>query len=159
MGITYNKIGLILFLITFSIALFPLIKTVFKSIKTTLPLAISIEKLLITGALIPLLFFYFNTQMHERYSHPAFIFLITYCILEKKLFIGLIASLAYFLNLEDVLHYFQLSHYGTLIFSSKFVSFLYLISIILLFNELFEDRFLKLKKMRETVSAFVIKKN
>jgi hypothetical protein len=72
--------------------------------------------------------------------------------------IGVIASLAYFLNLEAVLRYFHLPHYGTLIFLPWFISFLYMITIILLFNELFENRLLRLKRMSEIVPAFLTKK-
>jgi Gpi18-like mannosyltransferase len=137
-GFTYNKIGLILFFVISFLSLFPLIKSVLKSIKSKTLLQFPTEKLLIIGALIPLLFFYLNTQMHERYSHPAFIFIMTFCILKNKPFLGVLSSLAYLLNLESVLHFFQIHNYGTVIFSPIFISILYLLTIILLFFELYE---------------------
>jgi len=137
-GLSYKNWGSFLFFIASFVALFPLIKFAFKSIKTKISSQFPIEKLLIIGSLIPLLFFYLNTEMHERYSHPAFIFLITYCIIKKKPLLGIIASVAYFLNLEDILHFLRLHNYGTLIFSRKFIASLYFITIILLFNDLYE---------------------
>jgi hypothetical protein len=91
--------------------------------------------ILLVGALIPLLFFFFNTQIHERYSHPAFLFIIAFSFLRKRYFLYIIFSIAYFLNLEKALRAFDL-HYSTFIFGNRFIAGLYLITIIVLFREL-----------------------
>lgn len=142
-GISYHNWGLIMFTITLFFSLYPLIKGTYASLKFGTTNVLSLDKLLITGTLIPLLFFYFNTQMHERYCHPAFIFLISFCIIKNNAVIGILLSVAYFLNLEEVLRFLQLQNYGTLIFNKMFISGLFLISIILLFSELYELNFLK----------------
>ena len=48
-------------------------------------------------------FFFFNTQMHERYSHPAMLMAFLYGILNKNYWIYGITSIAYFLNMEKTL--------------------------------------------------------
>ncbi len=138
MGMTYNKWGFILFIVASFVAMLPLIKMVLASLKTKTLLNMRLEKLLLTGSLVPLLFFYLNTQMHERYAHPAFIFLISYCILENKPFIGILASVAYLMNLEAVMQFLGLPNYHTLMFSKQLIATLYLLTIILLFKELYK---------------------
>jgi Gpi18-like mannosyltransferase len=101
--------------------------------------------LLISATLIPMLFFYFNTQMHERYVHPAFIFLTLYAILYNRYWLLLSASLAYYMNLEDVLRYFETENYHTVMYSSPVISSLYLITIIGLFIDLFKKPSLKIQ--------------
>ena len=137
-GLSYKNWGLVLFLIMSTAALWPLLKSVYKSLLTKTINDIALDKIILICALIPLLFFYFNTQMHERYSHPALAFLITYSILKKRPLLSIIASVAYFLNLEAELKFFQLPNYGTLIFDTRFISGLYLLTIIGIFLNLYE---------------------
>lgn len=144
-GVSYKQWGLLLFFISSGIALYPLLKDSLLSILKNKESNFPIEKSLITFALIPLLFFFFNTQMHERYSHPAFIFLIGYSLYYNRYFISIIGCLAYFLNMEDVLRFLELHNYGTLIFKRDFIASLYLITIILLYIDLFK---IKIKTIR-----------
>ena len=58
-----------------------------KNIKQRKKIPLEEQKLWIIFILSPLLFFYFNTQMHERYSHPAIILLFAYGLVYKKYFI------------------------------------------------------------------------
>jgi hypothetical protein len=76
--------------------------------------------------------------MHERYSHPSLAFLITWCILQKRPILGIMASVAYFLNLEAELKFLQLPHYGTLIFDPEFISVLWLLVIAGLYVNLYK---------------------
>ncbi len=77
-GISYKQWGLLMFFVTSGIALFPLFKHGYLSVRKKTDFNFPLEKFLIICGIIPLLFFYFNTQMHERYAHPAFVFLIAY---------------------------------------------------------------------------------
>ena len=137
LGISYKSWSLFMFFTTSGIALLPLAKLGYLSIVNRTELNVPLDKILIVCTIIPLLFFYFNTQMHERYTHPAFIFLIAYSLRKKKPLIAIVGCLAYFLNLEDVLRFMKLDNYGTLIFNRDFISSLYLITIIWLFSDLF----------------------
>ena len=148
LGISYKSWGLLAFLCLSFIALLPLLVQVYKSIIKGQPFNPSLEKLLIAASLVFLLFFYVNTQMHERYSHPALIFLAAYAIISGRIWPYLLASIAYFQNMEDVLHYLQLHKYGTFIFNNEFIASLYLLAIMLLFLDLYEIRFPLIKQLK-----------
>jgi Gpi18-like mannosyltransferase len=137
LGITYKNWGLFLFLAAGCIALLPIGRSVYKSIVNRTAFHITLEKLLIICAIIPLLFFYFNTQMHERYSHPAFVFLIAYSLYNNKPFLSILGCSAYLLNLEGVLKYLHLPNYNTLVFNRVLISMMYLFTLIWLYAELF----------------------
>lgn len=143
LGISYKHWGLLLFFFTSLLALIPQFKIAYFSFKTKTLVYLSLEKVLLICSLIPMLFFYFNTQMHERYAHPAFAFLITYCILQKKPLLAFVGCSAYLLNLEAVLKFLQLPKYSTLIFDTDFISCLWLITIIACYFELYDLSFRK----------------
>jgi hypothetical protein len=68
-----------------------------------------VYKVLLINALIALLFFYFPTQMHERYLQPAILFFgLVFILKPGKLtgFIYVLISGCYFLNLEMIMNYF-----------------------------------------------------
>jgi Gpi18-like mannosyltransferase len=136
-GLSFNHWGLLLFLITSTAALFPALKTVYLAFARRETQPLQVQQVLLIGALIPLLFFFFNTQMHERYSHPAFPFLISYCVLARRPIAAITGSLAYLLNLEAELMHLELPNYGTLIFDPRFVASLYLLTIVMLFGHLY----------------------
>jgi Gpi18-like mannosyltransferase len=139
-NITYKKAGILLFLIFSFFALLPVIKEVLKNIKKARIEKSLIDKqcLWLVSALIPLLFFYFNTQMHERYCHPAFIFIIAYTFYTKDFTAYILFSLAYFLNLEILLKAMHLYNYNTFIFKPEVISALFAITIVYLFVKLYK---------------------
>ena len=143
LAITYKNWGLILFFVTSFFALFHFIKPSIQIVFKRVRVEYSQKKILISCALIPLLFFFFNTQMHERYSHPALLFLAIYAILYRKPLVFTLGSVAYFLNMEDVLHFFQWNNYNTLGFTPWFIACLFLLLIILLFLDLYDVKFKK----------------
>lgn len=112
-GLTYKNWGMIAFFVLSFVAMFPLIINIYRKLFSRPVKELSLEQLIIFS-LIPLLFFFLNTQMHERYSHPSIIFLVSYSIYSKNYLISIIGSMAYFLNLEAVLHYFHFPNYGIL---------------------------------------------
>jgi Gpi18-like mannosyltransferase len=136
-GLSFNHWGLLLFFLTSAAALFPALKNVFFAVKAGRSKPFPVHEVLLICALIPLLFFFFNTQMHERYSHPAWPFLITWCVLARRPVAGITGCLAYLLNLEAETMYLGLENYGTLIFDPRFVASLYLLTIIILYWHLY----------------------
>ena len=146
MGVTYKHLGLLLFFASSFIALWPLLKVTYNKLVRKSLEVLSIEKILLISALIPLLFFFFNTQMHERYSHPALIFVITYSILSKNFLPSIIICIAYLLNMEDVLHFLQLDNYLTFIFKRHFIAIIYFIGILLLYFRLFNLKLIRVKR-------------
>ncbi|HCT30885.1 MAG TPA: hypothetical protein DIW31_09160 [Bacteroidales bacterium] len=140
LGVTCKHWGLIIFFLTSFVALFPLIKMAYLKIVKRSEEFISVEKILLISSLIPLLFFFFNTQMHERYSHPALIFIIAYSIISKNFFPSAIICLAYLLNMEDVLRYLHLEWYNSFIFKRHLVAIIYSIGIISIYIKLYDIR-------------------
>ncbi|MCB9034476.1 MAG: hypothetical protein H6553_11615 [Chitinophagales bacterium] len=138
LGFTLNQIGFFLFATSVFLACFPFIKIIIENLYKKQYQKIDINKIFIIGALIPLLFFYFNTQMHERYSHPAMVFIFLFAINRKKYFPMILFSFAYGLNMEKVLKHLALTNYETLVFHPVFISVLYLILIIYLFYQLYK---------------------
>lgn len=81
---------------------------------------------LLSLGLIPLAFCFFNTQMHERYWHPALLLLGAHAILTRRYALFGVFSLAYYLNLEAVLHALgTFSRYPTLLFRPKLIAALF----------------------------------
>jgi Gpi18-like mannosyltransferase len=137
-GISYKRWGNLFFFASSAAALFPLLRESFGKIKPEQQRTLSLEKKMVIMALIPLLFFFFNTQMHERYSHPALLFLAAYCFMANKYFPFIFVYLAYFLSLERVLNFFKLRTFDLVFFSPKFIAELYLLAIVILFYYLYK---------------------
>lgn len=137
LSISYKNWGLLLFFTLGFIALLPLFKAIKAQLVLKRSITISLRQVICISALIPLLFFYFNTQMHERYSHPAMVFLILYAVLYKRVWPAILGSIAYVLNLEAVLKFLKLgADYKIVVFNRDFISVLFLATILLLFYEL-----------------------
>jgi hypothetical protein len=120
------------YIVSFAVLIIPFIRSL-KSIFKKEKYFINLNEILLIGALIPLIFFFFNTQMHERYSHPAFIFIVTYSLLNRKYGLIIISSIAYFLNLEGVAQLLSFDNYHTFIFTPWVIAILYLITLVLIF--------------------------
>lgn len=138
--ITYKQAGLALFCTSSFFALLPLLKAIITKIKTSAENGFSLDKLMLVTALIGLNFYFFNTQMHERYSHPVFLFLMCYSFLRRDFFPFILFSIAYFLNLESAIRWAPFDSYRTVIFQRYFIGSLYLIVIIYLFFRLYQKK-------------------
>lgn len=137
-GISYMKAGLILFCTASFFALWPLLKSLYlKLVKKDANTMISKEKFWIICALIAISFFYFNTQMHERYSHPAFIFLAAYAFSANKVFPYILFSVAYFLNLEEGMKWLWFTTYDFWLFNPRLSASIYGVLILYLYIKLY----------------------
>ncbi|HEY4787420.1 MAG TPA: hypothetical protein VIH57_15280 [Bacteroidales bacterium] len=150
LGITYKSWGLFMFCTSSFFALWPLFKSTISQLFCREKKFISTEKMLITATLIPMLFFFFNTQMHERYIHPAILFLAVYSLLSKKYLPYILGSVAYFLNLEAVLRYLQLKNYNTALFHPIFIAILFFVCMAYLFMQLYKNTSIPRQKIIET---------
>lgn len=129
-GVTYKRIGLILFFVSSFFALLPLfLHTINKIFFPEKQSHYSFQKMLIVGILIGLLFFFMNTEMHERYAHPAIFFAACYALLTRRIFIYIILSIVYFCNLERVLSFTAMNH-KTLIYTPCFLAIGYFVVIV-----------------------------
>lgn len=129
--LSYKQIGLILFIISSGIllltVLFRLGKSKFEKIELSQD---TIKMLMLTSGLIALYFFYFNTQMHERYAHPAILFIFFYAVLEKDYKLYILVSIPYFLSLDKLLPDFLPVQHYKIIWASKVIALWYTGAII-----------------------------
>lgn len=139
LGISFKNWGLILFCLTSFFTLWPLLKQSYWAIFSKLKKPVEMDKLLLAGALIPFLFFFTNTEMHERYLHPAILFLAAYSLRSGRYFPYILGSIAYLLNLERVLQYWGLKNYHTFLFDPRFIAVLYLVCIVYCFVQLYSQ--------------------
>jgi len=130
-GIPLKAWGLLLAAGSFFLVLLPLIAALIKLLRKK-PAALSFNRLLVLFALSVLVFFYFNTQMHERYTFPAFLFIASFSFLAKRWWIYVLFSAAYFLNNEKALSYFRQFDHELWIFDYWIASALYLAVILAL---------------------------
>lgn len=141
-GSSYRTWGLLLF--TFSLAgiLAPMvICQLRKNILTP-------QLLTLTSGLAFLAFFFFNTQMHERYAHPVILFFGIFALLSRAFGPYILVSVAYVLNLESVMRNASALGleriYDGILFSPRFVALLYAVaavwSIVLLYREITPTR-------------------
>jgi len=142
--VNFKQFGLFIFLICGAVLTITSITKMIVSGKKISGIAILSDlqlakHLFLSMGMVSILFFFFNTQMHERYVHPAIIFIGIYAILDNRYWSFSILSLAYFLNLEAVFLYFYKSglislntaiNYSELfIFNPKFVAALFLLCL------------------------------
>lgn len=139
--VSYKNFGNIIFFTAMFIAVYPLLQYLYrKYILKQNDIKFEISKVFLIAALIALSFYYFNTEMHERYAHPAIISLAAYAFCSKRYLALILGSIAYFLNLERICWYLNLhndTYLHSLIFLPKFVATIYLVLIGVLFYELY----------------------
>jgi hypothetical protein len=139
-GLSFRELGFLLFAFVSFLALLPLIIFIYhKFILKRKSLVLPKELVWTAAALIAIAFFYFNTQMHERYSHPAFIFLIALFVHNRRMLLPyLLFSFAYFMNMEFVLRVMNLGNYETsFLFNRYLIAGVYGILIVYLLLYLF----------------------
>lgn len=101
-GLSYRQWGLIMFAIGYTILLFPLLQqTYYILIGKRSDYDTSL--VLLTFGLIPIVFYFFNTQIHERYAHPSILFLAAYALYTKDFIPYIVASIANFWVIEKSL--------------------------------------------------------
>lgn len=128
-GLTYKQAGLLLFCIASFLILFPVFYGIIANKLKRQYFQLSTEVILLMFAAIPLMFFYFNTQMHERYSHPAIIFFAAYAVYTNRWHLLGLMLLAYGLNIEAILKYFNFPKYSIFIFEPKVSAAVYALLI------------------------------
>lgn len=136
-GMTYKTVGLLLFFISSFAALFPLLKQLVLRVAGKATMPVSSVKLVLICALLYISFYFFNTQMHERYCHPAMIFLIAFSFLTSRYFVYILFSIAYFLTLERLHHWMPIQNYKTFVFNDVFIAYLNLVILAYAFYMLY----------------------
>ena len=129
--VSYKTLGLILFTISAALVLWPLLKKMWKLRKEQLLPDEQTYNLLFLGTgLLCLFFFYFNSQMHERYANPIIIFFFFYGVASKNYKLYILASIPYYLSLDKSFpDYLPVVHYK-IIFASKMIALWYTATVI-----------------------------
>jgi Gpi18-like mannosyltransferase len=137
---SYRTWGLILFGLGYLVAIFPLIKRLLKKFRTGRSFGWEDMNIIVLSfILITYSFFYFSTQMHERYIHPALIFTALWALVNKKYWMYALVSLGYFLNMEKVLEFLPIDHEALFIFSSRFIAMLFGLGLALGYYHLYRE--------------------
>ncbi|HQO32701.1 MAG TPA: hypothetical protein PK534_10890, partial [Chitinophagales bacterium] len=136
---SYKTIGRLMFLVMVTLALLPLAKEMWDlwlKKKQIYP----VEKIMLVTALICMNFYFFNTQMHERYVHPVMLPLAAFAFLTGRYIPFVLVSVAYFLNMERIcwyLHLHQETYLNSVIFKPRPIAGIYLIAILMMYYDLF----------------------
>lgn len=143
-GLMLKTWGLIMFFTAATVVLLPLlIKTITKLAKGIRFNFADTEHVFLTAALVTLVFFFFPTQMHERYSHPAMLFMGGYFVLTRRWVMFVLLSYAYLMNSEAVDRCWGIPNYGTLLFDARLIAILYALVIVMGVYRLYKDYSIK----------------
>ena len=133
-GLTYKKWGFILFFTLSAITFIPLIISTLSKIKHKKDLDKSYYTLLwLTSATIAILFFFVNTQMHERYSYPAIALYFAYALLSNRYAIFALTSVAHLMNVDGMNKYFGLNP-----FKPEYTALIFAVILLLSFGRIYQ---------------------
>ncbi len=129
--ISYKTTGLIMFGASSAFILWPMLKTIWhQRSKRLLPDAQLYQYIFLGTGLLCLYFFYFNTQMHERYANPIIIFFFFYAVVSKNYKLYILSSIPYFLSLDKCFpNYLPIVHYK-IIYADKILALWYTATVI-----------------------------
>ena len=136
-GLTYRQWGLLTFGAAAAVALAPLLAAAWRAGRSCLKEVPSLPLVLLSAGIVPLLFTFFNTQMHERYWHPAVLFLAAYSFVRRDYLPLALVSVAYYLQLERVYQHLELLRYDTLLFNERFIAGLFAVLIALVIYKIY----------------------
>jgi Gpi18-like mannosyltransferase len=105
LGLPFKSWGLLLAGVGLLAAFFPLLRVLYRRWKGSTE-QIGLENAALVMALSVITFFFFSTQMHERYAFPAFLFIALVALQTNAWWLFGLFSLAYFLNNERALPHF-----------------------------------------------------
>jgi len=154
---SYRIWGYVLFGIGYILALIPLFRIFLKKLKTKeLFDWKNLNVIALSFILSTYSFFYFTTQMHERYIHPALIFTALWALVNRKYAFYLLMSLGYFLNMEKILEFLPINHEAIVIFSSRITAVILGAGLVLgyyyLYQKEFSDLFRKIKPSKTIIN-------
>ncbi len=132
MGMTHKTVGLILFCSAMCAICVPLYWRLLKAWQKKMDADFGLKLMLVAMALCGYVFYYFNTQMHERYIHPVMIFLTALAFLYRHWVLWLLVTINYAISLEYICRYFELNNYETLVFNPRFMAVNFTIGLVML---------------------------
>lgn len=124
-GLTYHLWGLIGFLTASTVVLAPLLAASWRALRSGGTQQPNLALVLLSCGAVPLVFCFFNTQMHERYWHSAILFLAAYAFVRRDYLPLVLVSVANFLQLERIMGQLHLMKYTVLVFKPSFIAGLF----------------------------------
>ena len=141
---TAKQWGLLLFFISSTILLLPVavvnVKDLLRGESASNRHHI-IDVALLTGAMVNMNFFFFCTQMHERYCHLSMIFTAAFCLRNRRWVWLILYFSAYILSQEKVFHYLAWTNYQTFIFQPRFISVIWAAFMLGMYAEIYKRLF------------------
>jgi Gpi18-like mannosyltransferase len=136
--LSYRHCGLLLFFASSAIVLLPFMLRLLHSRKQDLPPDSSLwQQTMLASGLVTLCFFYFNTQMHERYAHAIIIFFFFYGVFSKNYKLYILASIPYLLSLDKCFPDYLPVYHFKIIWASRVIAIWYTLTIGYAFYEYF----------------------
>jgi Gpi18-like mannosyltransferase len=132
--LSYKAWGLALFAASAILVLWPMAKALWQARQAnTQPDERTYALLFLGTGMLCLYFFYFNSQMHERYAHPIIIFFFFYSVVSRNYRLYILASIPYFLSLDKAFSfpdgYLPIPHYKV-IYASKIIALWYTATVV-----------------------------
>jgi len=133
-GLTYKKWGFIMFFGLSAITFLPFIISTLNKIISKKALDQEYYALLwLTAATTSIVFFFVNTQMHERYSFPAIPMYFAYSLLTNRYSIFALTSVAHLMNVDGTNKYLGINPY-----KPEFTALIFIIILFLSFVRLYK---------------------
>ncbi len=129
--LSYRTTGIIMFSIASLLVLVPLARRVWRLRKDNLGLDETTYRILfLCTGLLCLYFFYFNSQMHERYALPIILFFFFYGVTSNNYKLYILASIPFLLSLDKCFpDYLPVVHYK-IIYASVVIALWYTATVI-----------------------------
>ncbi len=129
--VSYRTTGIVMFSTASLLLLAPLVRRVWHLRKNNLALNETTYSILfLCTGLLCLYFFYFNSQMHERYALPIIIFFFFYGVASKNYKLYVLASIPFLLSLDKCFpDYLPIVHYK-IIYASVVIALWYSATVI-----------------------------
>jgi Gpi18-like mannosyltransferase len=156
--LTYKTWGLLLFCSASALVLWKSFWSWVKKPRTIPEVNLEyVYKVLLVTGLIAIVFYYFPTQMHERYLQPAIFLFGTIFLLKPGKITGLmylLISIAYFFNLERLMHYLNLPALAYKLMSSRLLSIMFTAVLLQAFYLLYQTEITQvLSKFKKQLTA------
>lgn len=104
LNFTFKQWGFLMFALFGFVVLLPLaLRAVTRALQRTVLTNRDGALVFLTAALVSLGFFFFNTEIHERYAYPAILFLGAYALLMGSYSLYILVSVAHVLNINVVM--------------------------------------------------------
>ncbi len=134
-GLSYKQWGLLMFAVSYALILFPLLRQ-FYQLRKGLRAAFDPSLVLLTAGLVPIVFYFFNTEMHERYAHPSVLLLAAYALSSGDFIPYITASVANLWVMDKFLKLYGLYTHISL----ELIAFLFLLVLVWGVVQLYRQR-------------------